>query len=299
MKIVFWGTPDFAVESLKKVLASQHEVVAVVTVPDTEKGRGLHVSYSPVKKFALENNIPVLQPLSFKDETFIETLKQIGADLYVVVAFRILPKEVFNIPPFGSFNLHGSLLPKYRGAAPIQWALINGDAITGVTTFKLADKVDTGNVYLMKEIPILESDNFETLHDKLAILGSEAVMETINGIEAGSLPLMPQNNELATPAPKITKEICQVTWDKSAKNTLNLIRGVTPFPGAFFIKDGVLYKIHKAAVNTGVTVPQGTFHTDKDSLFVGCNPGALEILEIQKEGRKRMSISEFLRGYKI
>ncbi len=299
MKIVFWGTPDFAVESLKKILASNHEVLAVVTVPDTEKGRGLHVSYSPVKKFALENNLPVLQPLSFKDEAFIETLKQINADLYVVVAFRILPKEVFTIPPFGSFNLHGSLLPKYRGAAPIQWALINGDTVSGVTTFKLADKVDTGNVYLMKEIPVLESDNFETLHDKLAVLGSEAVIETIDGIEAGNLTLLPQNNELATPAPKITKEICEVKWDKSAVATLNLIRGVTPFPGAYFVKDGILYKIHKARVNSTQSLAPGEFKSDKESLYVGCNPGTLEILEIQKEGRKRISIPEFLRGYQI
>jgi methionyl-tRNA formyltransferase len=168
-----------------------------------------------------------------------------------------------------------------------------------VTTFKLADKVDTGNVYLMKEIPILDSDNFATLHDKLAILGSEAVLETINGIEAGNLPLLPQNNELATPAPKITKEMCRIFWNKSAVDTLNLIRGVTPFPGAYFIRENILYKIHQASMNTTVTLKAGEFLTEKDALFVGCSSGTLEILEIQKEGRKRMTTAEFLRGYKF
>jgi len=299
MKIIFWGTPDFAVESLKKIYASRHSVIAVVTVPDTEKGRGLRISYSPVKQFALENNIPVLQPENFKDDAFIEVLRTFQADLYVVVAFRILPREVFSIPPFGSFNLHGSLLPKFRGAAPIQWALIKGEKVTGVTTFKLADKVDTGNVYLTKEIPILESDNFASLHDKLAVLGGSAVMETIDGIESDSLPLLPQDNALASPAPKITKEMCQITWGLSVEDTLNLIRGVTPIPGAYFVKNDVLYKIHHAKIDFASTLPPGSFFVDSESIKIGCNPGTLQILEIQKEGRKRMSAPEFLRGYKF
>ena len=286
-------------ESLQKIYASHHKVIAIVTTPDTEKGRGLKASFSAVKTFGINKNIPVLQPANFKDTDFLAELQALSADVYVIVAFRILPKEVYSIPPFGSFNLHGSILPKFRGAAPIQWALIKGESVTGVTTFKLADKVDTGNVYMKKEIPILDSDNFATLHDKLAVLGSEAVMETLAGIESGTLELAPQDNSLATPAPKITKELCQISWQKPAQEIRNLIRGVTPFPGAFFIKNDILYKVSDVIVDSSVTLPAGEFRSSKDNLWVGCSPGCLKILEIQKEGRKRMKIEEFLRGYQI
>ena len=186
MKIIFWGTPDFAVPSLKILLENNHKILAVVTAPDKERGRGQRVSFTPVKEFAIQNNIPVLQPEKLKAEDFINNLKTFDCDLYVVVAFKILPREIFTIPKYGSFNLHASLLPKFRGAAPIQWTLIKGETETGVTSFALEDKVDTGNMYLQKKIPILLEDNFGTLHDKLSLLGAQAVLDTVNSIENGT-----------------------------------------------------------------------------------------------------------------
>ena len=299
MNTIFWGTPDFAIPSMEKIFSSHHKIVAVVTTPDKEKGRGLKPSFSPVKEFAVQNNIPVLQPVSFKDEQFIQNLKHINADVYVIVAFKILPEEIFTIPQFGSFNLHGSLLPKYRGAAPIQWAIINGEKETGVTTFKLAEKVDTGNIYLTKQIPISDSDNFGSLHDKLSVLGSEAVIETLNLIESGNYELMQQDNTLASPAPKITKELAELSWERTAKQMRDLIRGLSPYPGAVFTHKDITYKVFDTEVNNSMTLSQGEFYFTKDSLWIGCAEGTLKILEIQREGKKRMKIEEFLRGNKF
>src|SRR4030067_2894390 len=216
MKIVFMGTPDFSLPSLKILLESKHKILAVVSQPDKERGRGKKVSFTPVKQFAVENNIPVYQPEKLKDnEVFVEQMKQLSADLLVVVAFRILPKEVFEIPKYGSFNLHGSYLPKYRGAAPIQWALINGETETGLTTFKLAEKVDTGNIYMQEKVEIKPEDNFESLHDRMSLLGADLVLDTIELIESGNYELKQQDDSLASPAPKITKEICLINWNKS------------------------------------------------------------------------------------
>ncbi len=241
------GTPDFAVPSLK-ILLKHHEVLAVVTAADKERGRGQKVSFTPIKEIALENNIPVLQPEKLKDENFITQLKNFSADLFVIVAFRILPKEVFSIPLKGSFNLHASLLPKYRGAAPIHWAIIKGEKETGVTTFKLEEKVDTGNIYLQKEIPILDEDNLGTIHDKLSELGAEAVFESVNMIESGNYNLLPQNNLEATPAPKITKETGKIDWNNSAEEIHNLVRGLSPYPAAYFEFNGRLIKIFKSQI---------------------------------------------------
>lgn len=296
MKIIFWGTPNFAVPSLRILLEHNHQILAVVTSPDKERGRGQKVSSTPIKDFAIQNNIPVLQPDKLKSEDFIADLKKFNCNLYVVVAFKILPREIFTIPKFGSFNLHASLLPKYRGAAPIQWALIKGETETGVSTFALEEKVDTGNIYLQKNIPILPEDNFGTLHDKLSMLGAEAVLETVNSIENGSAKLQRQTDEFATPAPKITKEMMQIIWNKSAEEIHNLVRAFSPYPGAFLVHDGKFVKIFRTKIETNKKLDPGKFLEIKDQLFVGCGNGVIEILEIQFEGRKKMSAAEFLRG---
>jgi methionyl-tRNA formyltransferase len=298
MKIVFMGTPDFSLPSLKILLKSKHQILAVVTQPDKERGRGQKVSFTPVKQFANENNIPVYQPEKLKgNEEFVEHMKALQPDLFVVVAFRILPKEVFEIPKFGSFNLHGSYLPKYRGSAPIQWALINGETETGLTTFKLAEKVDTGNIYLQQKLDIFPEDNFETLHDRMSELGAKMVLETVNLIESGIYELKQQDDSLASPAPKITKEICQIDWNKSAQEIHNLVRGLSPHPAAYFINNDKLIKIYKTEVVTGMNLQPFQFHQTKTELIIGCGKDALRILEVQQEGKKRMNIEEFLRGF--
>ena len=294
------GTPDFSIPSLKILLESKHDVLAVVTASDKQRGRGRKISSTPVKKFAIENNIPVLQPEKLKNNPeFVEHLKKFDADIYIIVAFKILPPEVFTIPAKGSFNLHASLLPKYRGAAPIQWALIKGETETGLTTFKLAEKVDTGNIYIQQRVEIYPEDNFETLHDRLSELGAEVVLKTVNLIETGNFILQEQDNSLATPAPKITKEIAKIDWDKSAIEIHNLIRGLSPIPGAFFELNGKIIKIYKSEfVNRTDLSPQQIERT-KNELIIGCGKDALKILELQQEGKKRMGIEEFLRGFRL
>lgn len=297
MKIIFMGTPEFAVPSLKILIESKHEVVAVVTAPDKERGRGRKVSYTPVKEFALQNNLPVLQPEKLKDENFIRQLKSYKPDLFVIVAFRILPKEVFTIPPEGSFNLHGSLLPKYRGAAPIQWALINGEGETGVTTFKLAEKVDTGNIYLQEKISIKKEDNFGSLHDKMCIVGAEAVLKTVYLIEHGYQDLLKQNDNQATPAPKISKQISRIDFGQSAINVNNLIRALSPYPSAYFYHNDKVIKVYRSKISETEFLEAGEIKHTKKELFVGCADDSIEILELQLEGKKRMSAEEFLRGF--
>jgi len=298
MKIIFMGTPDFAIPSLRILVEGRHDVLAVVTAPDKQRGRGQKISSTPVKKFAVENNLPVLQPEKLKNNPkFVEDLKKFDADLYVVVAFKILPPDVFEIPKYGSFNLHGSYLPKYRGAAPIQWALINGETETGLTTFKLAEKVDTGNIYLQEEVQIKPDDNFETLHDKLSELGAEIVLQTVNLIEEGNFELKRQDDSLATPAPKITKEISKIDWNKSASEIHNLIRGLSPIPGAHFIHKEKNIKVYRSQVVERNDLAPGEFLQTKKELQIGCGENALCILELQQEGKKRMGIEEFLRGF--
>ncbi|TDJ56932.1 MAG: methionyl-tRNA formyltransferase [Ignavibacteria bacterium] len=298
MNIIFMGTPDFSIPSLITLIESKHNVLAVVTAPDKQRGRGRKVSFTSVKEFAIKNNLPVLQPERLKNNSsFVDELKQFDADLYVVVAFRILPADVFEIPKYGSFNLHASYLPKYRGAAPIQWALINGETETGLTTFKLAEKVDTGNIYLQMKIEINTDDNLETLHDKLSAEGSKIVLDTVNLIDSGDYVLQEQNNTLATPAPKITKEVSKIDWSKPAYQIHNLIRGLSPIPGAFFEFDGKLIKIYKTELVERVDLKPLEFDQTKKELIVGCGNKALRILELQQEGRKRMKIEEFLRGF--
>ena len=299
MKIIFMGTPDFAVPSLRILLESKHEVLAVVTAPDKERGRCLKIGFSPVKEFAEENYLPVLQPEKLKDEQFINSLKNFNADLFVVVAFRILPKEVFAIPPKGSFNLHGSLLPKYRGAAPIQWALIKGEKETGLTTFALDEKVDTGNIYLQEKIKINYEDNFGTLHDKMSTAGAELVLRTVELIEGGNFELKKQDDSLASPAPKITKDTGKIEWNKSAEEIHNLVRALSPHPGAYFYFRDKQIKIYKTKINDSASTGTGRIIQIKNQLFASCGNGSIEILELQQEGKRRLSADEFLRGFRF
>ncbi|MFA3781735.1 methionyl-tRNA formyltransferase [Melioribacteraceae bacterium 4301-Me] len=304
MKVVFMGTPEFAVASLKKIYQSQHEILAVVTTPDKQRGRGRVVSFTAVKDFAVRYNLRLLQPDELKEKKFIEELKKLDSDLFVVVAFRILPKEVYTIPKFGTINLHASLLPKYRGAAPIQWALINGEKETGVTTFFIEEKVDTGNIILQEKIPIDDEDNYGTLHDKLMNLGADVVIKTIDKLSSKDYKLFKQDNSLASTAPKITKEICKINWDKSAVEIHNLVRALSPYPGAFFVHQNKQYKIFKTRIiadseEFANAFKDSRFLIHNTQLFAKTGKGILQILEIQLEGRKRMLTEEFLRGYKL
>jgi methionyl-tRNA formyltransferase len=300
MKIVFMGTPDFSIPSLKSIYKSNHELAAVVTAPDKERGRGRKVTFTPVKQFAVDKNIPVYQTEKLKGNIeFVDQMNELHPDLFVVVAFRILPKEVFNIPKFGSFNLHGSYLPKYRGAAPIQWALINGETETGLTTFKLAEKVDTGNIYLQEKIEIFPADNFETLHDRMSLLGADLVLRTIELIESGNYELKQQDDSIASSAPKITREICKIDWNKTALEIHNLVRGLSPHPAAFFNYNDKVLKIYKTEIVEKKDLKSFQILQTKTELEIGCGKDAIRVLEIQQEGKKRMGIEEFLRGFKF
>lgn len=313
------GTPEFAIPSLKKLIESKHTIAAVVTAPDKERGRGRQLSYTPVKEFAVQNNLEILAPLNLNDENFIRRLKELEPDIFVVVAFKILPKEVYTIPKRGAFNLHGSLLPKYRGAAPIQWAIINGDKETGVTTFFLEEKVDTGNIILQEKITIDDEDDYGSLYDKMMMLGAEVVLRTVEIIAVGDVQLIKQDDLLASPAPKIKKEICRIDWNKSAEEIHNLVRGLSPHPGAYFEYNGKIYKVYKtkliengklpidnsqfaimnlACRQTGAQLYLRIYQTKKEIYFQTSN-GIIQILELQPEGRRRMTAEEFLRGYKF
>lgn len=316
MKIVFMGTPEFAIPSLIKLLSSSHKIEAVVSAPDKERGRGRQVTFTPVKQFALENNLKVFTPVDLKSTEFIDEMKKISPDLFVVVAFRILPKELFLLPRYGSINLHASLLPKYRGAAPIQWALINGDKETGVTTFFLEEKVDTGNIILQEKIDIDDNDDFGSLHDRLMNLGADAVLKTVDLIENGSAKVSKQDNSLSSPAPKITKEICQIDFNKSAQEIHNLVRALSPYPGAFFCHNGKIIKIFKTRVVAEDFINQNNWQSieinlsngktsvinisqTKKEIFIRTKEKVLQIIELQPEGRKKITAEEFLRGYKF
>lgn len=299
MKIVFFGTPDFAIPSLKILHESEHEIVGVVTAPDKPRGRGRSLSPTPIKQFAVKNGIKVLTPEKLKDAQLLDELNSLQADLFVVVAFRILPENVYTIPTKGSFNLHGSLLPKYRGAAPIQWAIINGEKETGITTFFLEKKVDTGNIILKEKIKIDDSDNLGTLHDKMSLAGAQLVLKTVNLIDQNKVELIPQDDTVATPAPKITKEICNIDWNKSAVEIHNLVRGLSPYPGAFFIHEGKTFKVFESAISETTKLEPGEISQSKNEIAIGTATTALRILNIQPEGRKRMSVQDFLRGYSL
>ena len=299
MKIIFMGTPQFAVKSLDILVKNNFEIPLVVTVPDKPKGRGLQLQQSDVKKYALEHNLNISQPVSLKDESFINKIKSLEPDLIIVVAFRILPKDVYEIPKYGTFNLHASLLPKYRGAAPINHAVINSEEKTGVTTFFLQDKVDTGNIILQVEIPIDENDNAGTLHDKLATLGADTVLKTVNLISDNKVELKAQDDSLATKAPKIFKDNCKIDWGKPAAEIHNLIRGLSPYPAAFTLLENKVYKIYETKLTTSLTSNDaGKFEVLGKNLFINTNDFKIEVLIIQPEGKKPMPVTDFLNGFK-
>lgn len=307
MRIVFMGTPDFAVEGLKKLNESKHEVVAVVTVADKPVGRGHKIKFSPVKEYAVEHNIPVLQPTNLKDEDFIKELSGYYADLFVVVAFRMLPEVVWSMPLKGTINLHGSLLPNYRGAAPINWAIINGEKETGVTTFFIEKEIDTGKIIDQRKINVSEDENVGQLHDKLMVIGGELILDTVNEIEKGNVIGNDQSSydlSKIKPAPKLFKDNTKIDWQKDAKSIHNLIRGLSPYPVAWtnLIKEGeqLAIKIYKAKVSdSSYNLSPGELKVDKRSLYAGTGDGNIEILELQIPGKKKMETAALLNGYEI
>ncbi len=300
MKIIFMGTSEFGIPSLKTLMENKFDILSVVTVPDKKQGRGQKIIFSPIKKFAVENSLPILQVENLKDENFIHQINSLNPDLIIVVAFKILPKEIFSIPKFGSINLHASLLPKYRGAAPINWAIINGENETGVTTFFLKEKVDTGNIILQNKIPIENEDNFGTLYQKLSVVGANTLLKTIDLIAQNKIQLFIQNENLVSSAPKIFKNNCKINWNKSAFEIHNFIRGLSPMPSAIsFHKKNMLKILQSKIVETKTSFSFGTVVENKNKLIVAANDFAVEILEIQKEGKSKMEIKNFLRGYKI
>ncbi|WP_262506079.1 methionyl-tRNA formyltransferase [Runella limosa] len=302
LRIIFMGTPEFAVSSLQKLVESGCNVVAVVTAPDKPAGRGLQLTPSPVKHYAVAQGIPVLQPEKLKNPAFLEELRSYQADLQVVVAFRMLPEVVWNMPPKGTFNLHASLLPQFRGAAPINWAIINGETETGVTTFFLEHEIDTGNIIFQETEPIHYEDNVGSLYERLMHKGAELVVRTVNAVEAGNYPQLPQSqSEVLKAAPKIFKETCEINWNQSTEAVRNFIRGLSPYPAAWTTLNGKLCKIYKSSVATQIPTDNGShlFTDNKHLLLFKTADGWLSIDELQLEGKKRMGIEEFLRGTKI
>ena len=302
MRLIFMGTPDFARVSLKKLLESKHEVLAVVTVPDKPKGRGLKLQPSPVKEFAVANQLPVFQPESLKDPEFIQTLKNFNADAFVVVAFRILPREVFTIPPKGTINLHASLLPKYRGAAPINWAIINGETETGVTTIFINERVDQGNILLQERVPIGPDMTAGELHDVLADVGADLLVKTLDQLESEGIKPKKQDPSLVSKAPKITKEICHLNFNQSAQQVHNWIRGLSPYPAAFAYWNGKLLKLFRSrpvAAGDSNAEPGTIVMVMKNAFSVQCASGIIDIFEVQLQGKKKMSVEAFLNGQSL
>ncbi len=325
LRIIFMGTPEFAVASLDALVNAGCTIAGVITAPDKPAGRGMKLTESPVKKYAVEQGLKVLQPEKLKNPEFLAELKSLNADLQIVVAFRMLPEVVWNMPPMGSVNLHGSLLPQYRGAAPINWAVINGEKETGVTTFKLKHEIDTGDILLQESFPIGENETAGEVHDRMKEIGARVLVETVKGLADGTLKERPQSSmvnsewsngalqtsETHSPltthhsplrhAPKIFTETCKIDFNKTATEVHNLIRGLSPFPGAFTSLDGKMLKIYKTEKETTSSPQQpGEYLTDgKTFLKFACADGNVVVQELQLEGKKRMSTEEFLRGYRF
>lgn len=314
LRIVFMGTPEFAVASLDALVKAGCNIVGVITAPDKPAGRGMTMQQSAVKKYAVENNLHILQPEKLKNTAFLGELKSLNADLQIVVAFRMLPEVVWNMPPMGSVNLHGSLLPQYRGAAPINWAVINDEKQTGVTTFKLKHEIDTGDILLQESFPIGENDSAGDVHDKMKEIGANLLVKTVKGLANDTLKETPQLSTLPTGrqalnsqqstlhhAPKIFTETCKIDFAKSVTEVHNLIRGLSPFPGAFTFLDGKMLKIYKAAISKDdlphINKPYKT--DEKTFLQFACADGFIDVQELQLEGKKKMNIQDFLRGYRF
>ena len=304
------GTPEFAVPSLKALIDSEYDIVAVITSPDKPAGRGKVLQPSPVKKFAAAQNLTILQPENLKDEDFVENLRKLNADLQIVVAFRILPEIVWSMPPLGTFNLHSSLLPQYRGAAPINHAIINGEKKTGVSTFFIDQDIDTGKIILQETVDIEENDNAGSLHDKLMFMGAGAVLRTVRLIETGNVAEIPQSqlinpNESLKKAPKIFKEDCRIPWEQEGRDIVNFVRGLSPYPSAFSIlvcanneeKQMKLFEV--TFEKADLSVPQGTIISDnKEYLKVASLNGYISIQSLQLQGKNRMDVKSFLAGFR-
>lgn len=300
LRIVFMGTPDFATESLKRLVENNYNIVGVVTAPDRPAGRGQKIKFSSVKEYAVSQNLQVLQTEKLKNPQFIDELKNLEADLFVVVAFRMLPEIIWRLPAKGTFNLHGSLLPRYRGAAPINWAVINGDKETGVTTFFIEKDIDTGNIIFQEKLSISDKDTAGNIHDKLMHIGSELVCKTIDAIESNKAPNSPQLNETATHAPKIFKADCKVNWEENSVVIHNKIRGLSPYPTAWtsIDKDKTL-KLFSSSyenANHNETIGKILISNNKE-MKVAAKDGFVHIHELQLSGKKRMKTEDFLRGY--
>ena len=318
MKIIYMGTPDFAVEPLRRLVEAGKNIVAVVTMPDKPAGRGHKIQFSPVKEYALSVNLPILQPVNLKDPEFIEQLRSYQADLQIVVAFRMLPEIVWNMPPLGTFNLHASLLPQYRGAAPINWAVINGETETGITTFFLQHEIDTGDIIQQQKIDIAPDDNAGIVHDKLMYLGADLVLQTVNQIESGNLTTTPQDSIVGTqraasktseahsqlkPAPKIFKETCRINFNTTAESVRNLVRGLAPYPAAWIeladtegnATNMKIYEVSKELCTP--THPVSTLVCDgKKVLKVAVQDGYIHLDQVQLAGKKRMPAADLMRG---
>lgn len=305
LRIVFMGTPDFAVGILDELVKHKFNIVGVITAPDRPAGRGRKLNASAVKEYAVENGLPVLQPTNLKDETFLKRLKTLGANLQIVVAFRMLPKVVWQMPQYGTFNLHASLLPQYRGAAPINWAIINGERKTGVTTFFIDEKIDTGAIILQQEVTINPTDTAENLHDTLMRVGASTVINTVERIQKGNFDTVAQTNltELK-PAPKIHRETCEINWQDSLSDIYNFVRGLSPYPAAWTLlhngDESIQAKIYKCHIEeNNHNIAMGTVVHSKKEMKVAAKGGFLVLEEIQLQGKKRMQVSEVLNGLKL
>ena len=302
LRIIFMGTPDFAVPSLEILVRNNFNVVAVVTAPDKPQGRGQLMTASPVKICALKYNIPVLQPLHLKSEAFINELKAWQANLQVVVAFRMLPEVVWAMPPLGTFNLHASLLPQYRGAAPINWAIINGETATGVTTFFLRHEIDTGNIIFQEHEPIGDTDTAGTLYERLMHKGATLVLKTVQAIASRNFQVTPQTTTgIIRPAPKIFKDTCKINWSQPARQIVNFVRGLCPYPAAWTTFNDRTFKVFAASVgDCQAAAKPGELKTDqKNYLYVKSTDGWVAIDELQPEGKRRMNIQDFFRGNQL
>jgi methionyl-tRNA formyltransferase len=303
-RIVFMGTPEFAVASLAAIVDAGYPVVGVVTAPDKPAGRGMKLTESAVKKYAREKGLLILQPEKLRDPVFLEALRALRADLQIVVAFRMMPEIVWSMPPMGTVNLHGSLLPQYRGAAPINWAVINGEKETGVTTFQLQHAIDTGSILLQERFPIADTDTAGDVHDRMMVIGARLLVQTIDGLAAGTLKSVPQEDPQGLKhAPKIFTETGKIDWNKPAEEVYNLIRGLSPFPAAYSELDGKILKMYRAERVVHALAPDvapGVYDTDgKSYLRFATSDGYIRVTELQLEGKKRMPVADFLRGYRF
>lgn len=300
MRIIFMGNPEFAIPTLKSLINSNHNVVGVVSNPPKPMGRGRKLSSTAVGNFAIDHKLNLIEPESLRSPELNKNLSELEPDIFVVVAYKILPRSLINIPKFGAINLHASLLPKYRGAGPIQWSLMNGDKNTGITVFQIKPQVDTGNILLQKEIKIREEDNMYSLGMRLCELGADLILKALDGIEGGQIKSKPQDPNLASPAPKITKDLTRINWSWPALKIHNWIRGLSPFPGMYSSINNKKFRIFKTCIEKNTeNIPGVVIQVDESTMKVSTGDGSLSLIDVQIEGKRKMSVAEFLRGADI